>query len=242
MGASQAFSVTGPGCLDRFDGMHAATDQPALVSIAVGDAPQVWERLGFVVADGATVVGGVRIDLGSEGHGVRSWTFSGIDAGPIVDGRLDGLRTTVVDAIGTTAISPDHPNGIVSIDHVVVATPDHTRTLAALSATGLELRRDDVHHVDTYGTPVMQAFYRPCGAILEIIGPEDAAPDAGKAGFYGLAFTSEDLEATAAYLGAALKPAKDAVQPGRRIATVASSAGATVPIAIMSRHPRADSL
>jgi len=33
-----------------------------------------------------------------------------------------------------------------------------------------------------------------------------------------------------------LKPAKDAVQPGRRIATLAGSAGSAVPIAVMSPH------
>ncbi|MBV9662995.1 MAG: glyoxalase, partial [Actinobacteria bacterium] len=56
----------------------------------------------------------------------------------------------------------------------------------------------------------------------------------GPARFYGLAFTVADLDATAAYLGDRLRPAKDAVQPGRRIATLDKSAGSSVAIAFMS--------
>jgi hypothetical protein len=58
--------------------------------------------------------------------------------------------------------------------------------------------------------------------------------------FYGIAFTVDDLDATAALLGDRLGRVKDAVQPGRRIATLRREAGAGIPLAFMS--PGADSL
>ena len=46
-----------------------------------------------------------------------------------------------------------------------------------------------------------------------------------------------DLDATARYLGDRLHPAKGAVQPGRRIATLDRGAGSTVAMAFMSPGP-----
>ena len=44
----------------------------------------------------------------------------------------------------------------------------------------------------------------------------------------------EDLEAAAAHLGEHVGRIKDAVQPGRRIATVRDSAGLGLPVALMT--------
>jgi len=62
----------------------------------------------------------------------------------------------------------------------------------------------------------------------------------GVPGLYHIAFTVEDLDATTALLGDRLGGVKDAVQPGRRIATLRREAGAGIPLAFMS--PGADSL
>ncbi|HMF82034.1 MAG TPA: hypothetical protein VKI01_02020 [Acidimicrobiia bacterium] len=56
--------------------------------------------------------------------------------------------------------------------------------------------------------------------------------------FYGIAFTVRDLAATAAALGKRLGAVKQAVQPGRRIATLRREAGAGVPLAFMSPEPQ----
>ena len=125
-----------------------------------------------------------------------------------------------------------HPNGVIELDHLVVFTPDHQRTLAAIQAAGMELRR--IRDADTYETPMRQGFFKLGPVILEVIGPVEPTGD-GPARFFGLAFTVADLDATAAYLGDRLRPAKAAVQPGRRIATLDKSAGSTVAIAFMSR-------
>jgi len=122
---------------------------------------------------------------------------------------------------------PTHPNGVVAIDHVVVTSPDPARTIAALQAVGLEPRRTRDHGV------MRQTFFRLGPVILELVGPP--APDGdGPARFWGIAFTVADLDATARYLGDRLGTVKDAVQPGRRIASLRKEAGLAVPMAFMS--------
>jgi hypothetical protein len=132
---------------------------------------------------------------------------------------------------------PPHPNGTVAIDHIVVITPDLGRTVAAVEQVGLTLRR--TRDSGTYGTPMRQAFFKLGPIVLEVVGPPEPAEQyaARPAGFFGLAVTVADLDATAAFLGDRLHPAKDAVQPGRRIATLDRSAGSTVPLAFMSPGP-----
>jgi hypothetical protein len=117
-------------------------------------------------------------------------------------------------------------------DHVVLVTPDTACTVEALRAVGLEPRR--TRHTDTYGAPFLQTFFRAGEVIVELIGPEAPSGD-GPAAFFGLAHTVDDLDATAAFLGDHLGRAKDAAQPGRRIATLRpEDAGMSVATAFMS--------
>jgi hypothetical protein len=116
-------------------------------------------------------------------------------------------------------------------------SPDPDRTIRALAVHGIEPRRQ--RQTDQYGPPFTQTFFRLGRPILELIGP--AVPAGTEpARFYGVAFTVEDLDATSALLGDRLGRRKDAVQPGRRIATLRREAGAGIPLAFMS--PGAGSL
>jgi hypothetical protein len=149
-------------------------------------------------------------------------------------GRIDGLDTVADpppvddDATGRSAC---HPNGVTAIDHLVVATPDLDRTVRALEVAGLQLRR--TREGEAYGHRMRQAFFKLGSVVLEIAGPPSPMGE-GPAGFFGVAFTVADLDTTAALLGSRLHPAKDAVQPGRRIATLDKAAGSTTGIAFMS--------
>jgi hypothetical protein len=124
---------------------------------------------------------------------------------------------------------------------VVLLTPDGGRTTAALGVVGLEALR--VRETSTYGAPMRQTFFKAGEVIIELIGPEEPATDGsadGPAGFFGLALTVADLDAAADLLGAGLGTPKDAVQPGRRIATVRHrDLGLSVAIALMSPEPGA---
>ena len=200
--------------------------------ITVADEPGAWAKAGFTVDDeGVCCIGQVRVRLVGRDRGKRiiGWSLRGAPDGALADG-LDGLPTTASDA--PPARPGDHANGALAVDHVVLFSPDLARTTKAIEAIGVPLRgsRDS----DTYGAPMRQHFFRLGEVILELIGSPDAAGE-GDPGFFGLAHTVADLDAAAALLGAHLGDAKDAVQPGRRIATLRhKELGLSIAIALMS--------
>jgi hypothetical protein len=214
---------------------------PRIVSITVGDEPESWARAGFAVgADGGCPVGTVRIDLVGRQHGkrIQGWTLRDLAPGGLPVGELDGIPTGVSEADPPPALA--HPNGVTSIDHVVLATPDPSRTIAAFESAGFDVRGE--RRSDTYGAPMRQTFFRAGEVILELItadddgpSPESSGSPAGPAGFFGLAFTVGDLDGLADQLGDDLGTIKDAVQPGRRIATLRHrQLDISVPIAFMT--------
>ena len=132
--------------------------------------------------------------------------------------------------------APAHPNGIDRIDHVVAFTPDMDRTVTALEAAGLDLRLR--REGPTSAGSRRQAFFRVGRPILETIEhPPDAAAAAdvdAPARFWGLAFGTADLDACVAALGPLIGEPRDAIQEGRRIATLRQEAGLGLPVAVMS--------
>jgi hypothetical protein len=205
---------------------------PTLRGLDVAAATDAWERLGFAVADGVCVIDGVALRLDQPGKLITAWALDGLAPGTDVDGLA--VREAA-PATGPAA----HPNGTLAVDHLVVLSPVPSRTVAALATHGLDVRGQ--RHTDEYGAPYTQTFFRIGRPVLELIGP-DTPTDDGPARFFGLAFTVPDLDATAAYLGDRLGRVKDAVQPGRRIATLRREAGAGVPVAFMSSGPGDDAV
>ena len=200
-----------------------------VVEIAVADDPVLWRSLGFEVDDDECRIGGVTVRLGGAGRGVTGWTLAGVGSTD-----LDGLAT----AAGEPRDDPPggrHPNGVDAIDHVVAFSPQLDRTVEALEAAGLDLRR--IREEPTPAGAPRQAFFRLGGVILEVIQqPEDRIRDAdAPARLWGLALAVDDLDETAAALGDRLGEPRDAVQEGRRIATLRRDAGSGVPIAFMTR-------
>ena len=200
---------------------------PVLEALTVADPPEAWRVAGFAVAGRACQVGAVRLQLGAEGGGVTTWSFSGIGGG----GDIDGLPTAELPT--EPAATASHPNGALSLDHLVVTSHDVERTVAAMVARGLEPRRRWVSDGRCY------TFFRVGEAILELIGPEKPDGNTRPARFYGLAFTVADIDATAVLLGGRLGRVKDALQPGRRIATLRPDAGLSTAVAFMSAGPGA---
>jgi hypothetical protein len=201
--------------------------------ILVGDPREAWEAAGFTVdADGTCRIGGVRVRLVGRDGGKRilGWSLRDAPAARLADGVLDGVPTTASDT--EPAQPAEHANGATHIDHVVLLSPDLARTTAALEAIGLTPLRE--RDSDTYGAPMRQVFFRLGEVILELIGQPDTAGE-GDPGFFGLAITVRDLDAAGALLGDHLGTAKDAVQEGRRIATLRHrEVGMSVATALMS--------
>jgi hypothetical protein len=219
--------------------------------LAIADEPATWVALGFAVEGEACRVGGVRIRLAGRGpgRGIVSWTLRGV-ASTELDGlptrRADAAAKTGSDSSAPTSTDPaatgtasalPHPNGIAALDHVVAITPALDRTVAALQAAGLDLRR--VREEPTPAGAPRQAFFRLGETILEVVQePQEAIERGGgtdrPAFFWGLALVAPDLDATVAALGEHASPIRPAVQPGRRIATLRRSAGLALPVALMS--------
>ena len=209
--------------------MSAAGPRVEWLTIA-GD-PGAWRSVGLTVdADGLVPLDGTSLRIEAPGSGVDDgrlvgWALSGIE--PCAD--VDGLPTEVVAAAPPRDVA--HEIGAIGIDHVVVMTDDLERSSAAVAeATGCELRR--VREVGT----TRQGFHRigRGGLIVEIVNRPDVPQ--GPAAFWGLVLVVDDLDRACDLLGPErIGAPKDAVQPGRRIATMRSSAGLGVPVALMTR-------
>lgn len=212
----------------------AESEKVALDELTVADEPAAWRECGFAVEGDSCVVGQVRIRLAGRAAGQRllGWSLRNLSAGA----ELDGLTTDASERPPPPSRT-NHPNGVVAVDHVVAVTPDLDRTVAALAAAGLDLRR--IRDEPTPAGAPRQAFFRVGEPILEVVQePPEAIERAGgdhPAFFWGLALVAPDLEATAAHLGEGrVGEIRAAVQPGRRIATVRRAAGLAVPIALLT--------
>ena len=202
-----------------------------LSALQLADPPELWADLGFRVESGRARVGTIELRLGSGGEGIDGWTLAAVEAPGGGTTAIDGLPTTVTEEPADGAPAPGHPNGVTGLDHVVVTTPDLERTVGALGQVGVfERRRRDAGRP---GQPSTQVFFRLGEAILELVGPPEAAGD-GPARFWGLAFKVSDMDTTAGALGERLRDIKSAVQPGRFIASLDRAAGSSIPIAFMT--------
>ena len=208
-----------------------------LAELVVSAEPQAWRDAGFTVdADGVSQVGLVRLRLDPAGGdgGLRSWALAAApDAGMT---EVDGLPTGHGAPPSMPAPPGGHPIGASAIDHLVVATPDLARTIAAIE-TGLGLPLLRTRDADSPGAPMRQAFFRMGEVVLEVVGRAEVDPGGGPARFYGVAITVEDLDAAVERAGDRIGRIKPAVQRGRSIATFRTEAGLGVPVALMSPAP-----
>ena len=219
-----------PGMSETRSGASALT----IESISVADPPEAWAAAGFEVNGRTCRVGSIEVELAGReaGRGLLAMSVRGLSAA-----KPDGLPFEPAPAAPVPAPAATHPNGVVRIDHVVAFTPNRGRTVAALEAAGLVLRR--LRDEPTPGGGGGQAFFRLGESILELVeNPRPRSPDEpGR--LWGLAFLVEDLDVTARVLGERLGEARPAVQPGRRIATLRRDAGLSFGCAFMTPGPEA---
>jgi hypothetical protein len=116
-------------------------------------------------------------------------------------------------------------------------SPELDRSVKALESAGLALRR--IREEPTPAGAPRQAFFRLGAEVLEVIQePDRILAEAGgrsrPARLWGLALVASDLDRTVELLAPHASAPRDAVQPGRRIATVGRSAELAIPIALMT--------
>jgi hypothetical protein len=122
-------------------------------------------------------------------------------------GGAPGIRGWELDGVPGRADA--HPNGVTGIDHVVLLTRDLDAKVAELKDDGFDHRRTDPP----------RAFFVLGACLLELV-------QADREGFWGITFVSPSVDD--------YPNAKDAVQPGRRIATVRREAGLGLPVALIT--------
>ena len=224
-GTARVEWLTIAGDLDAWRSLGLSATDDGLI-------PLFGTALRIVSPDAASAVTGGTGGTGGTGvapedvqAGIVGWALSGID-GTITS--IAGLRTTVVEQMAP--IFATHSLGARSIDHVVVMTGELEETTGDIAlATGCELKR--IREVGK----IRQGFHRigRGGLIVEVVQHED--DDRSVAEFWGLVIIVEDLDVACAQLGPdRVGEPKDAVQPGRRIATIRSSVGLGTAVALMS--------
>jgi len=197
-----------------------------LVTLEIGGPPGPWRDLGLTLHDdGIIAFGNGALRLVDAPPGIAGWTLAGVPAGLT---HVDGLPTR--GGAGGARPAVEHPLGAFALDHVVVLSSCLERTCDAVAtATGAPLKR-----VREAG-PMRQGFHRlgPGGVILEVVERPELTGDS--ATFWGFVLNVHDLDAAAERLGPArVGRIKDAVQPGRRIATVRPEVGLGLAVALMS--------
>jgi hypothetical protein len=199
--------------------------EPELAELVIADPPDSWRELGFEVDErGHLDIGGVRLRLGGDGGGIRAWSLMRVNA----MGAIDGLPSPVPRVLYPPPFKT-HPNGATGLDHLVIVTSSLDRTAAALARAGVELKRIQESERGRMG------FRRLGPAVLEVV--ERAELESDEASFWGVAVVVIDIDALAEQLGDRLAEIKQAVQPGRRIASLRRGSGISVPLAFMSPEP-----
>ena len=220
---------------DGADTLDSEMMDPRVEWLTVTGDADVWRSLGLTIGDdGLLPLVGTSIRVmadravepaGSAARpGLVGWALSGV----ATTADIDGLTTQVVAPVAP--VYAEHPLGASGLDHVVVLTADLERTSGAIAvATGCELKR-----IRELGT-MRQGFHRigRGGLIVELVERPDL-PD-GPASFWGLVLIVEDLDAACELIGPdRISTPKDAVQPGRRIATISADVGLGLPVALMT--------
>ena len=207
----------------------ADMSDPKVEWLTVAGDVDTWRSLGLTVTtEGLIPLVGASIRIvaatADQEVGITGWALSGVED----VAEIDGLVTEVVAPM--PPIYAQHALGASGLDHVVVSTADLERTSEAIAlATNCELKR--IREVGT----MRQGFHRigRGGLIVELVERPDLP--AGPANFWGLVLIVDDIDAAYELIGAErVSTPKDAVQPGRRIATIRGDVGLGLPVALMT--------
>lgn len=186
----------------------------------LGDEITPWQEIGFLVSpSGVIQLGEMAIHLcgKSRGRGVLGWNFHGI---PLSLTSVDGIpimrpQEQVTSQEGHPRT---HPNGIQSIDHVVLKSKNHLQTEDSFKSVGIPLKRRN----EDLEKKMVYSFYRPSKTILEVLSSPSVGNEVSSSGstVMGISFTCSDLMATHSFLSSVTKPPWAAVQKNRQITTL----------------------
>ena len=194
-----------------------------ITQLTVGGLPIAWSSLGFTFDDSRCTFGDVAVRIDSDFEpGFVSWTLGRAAVSESPDGLVTTFDDRVVASASTSSIID-----VRGIDHVVVMTNDLQRTSSAISrVTGDPLKR-----VREAGNGIRQGFHRLGSVVVEVVESERIA----QTHLCGFALTVGNLVDVVAHMAPdVIGSPRDAVQPGRRIATIRSGVGLGVPVALIT--------
>jgi hypothetical protein len=201
--------------------------------IVIADDPDVWRGIGFEVVADRVQIGSVWLRFAGrhDGAGIIGWSLR-----DLCGEQLDGLPTTISTSEQPRAVA-HQPNGVCAIDHVVAISPQLDRSVEALCAAGLDLRR--IREEPTPAGAPRQAFFRLGEEILEVIQEPEEVVERNSGSdrplaFWGIALRVDDLPQTVAALAGHSSEIRPAIQPGRHISSIRRSAGLAIPVALIS--------
>lgn len=194
-----------------------------ITQLTVGGSPAAWSSLGFSLDDARCTFGDVVVRIDSDFEpGFVSWTLGQAAVSESPDGLVTTFDDRVVARASTSSIID-----VLGIDHVVVMTNDLERTTSAISrVTGEPLKR-----VREAGDGIRQGFHRLGSVVVEVV--ENVRVT--QTHLWGFVLTVGNLDDVVAHMGPdVIGSPRDAVQPGRRIATIRSGVGLGVPVALIT--------
>lgn len=206
---------------------------PGLTSLAfqtgnIADAHHKFVRRGLIPGD---ITDGQSTDLTSGAR--RHWKRTRLS-----DGQAGGLKIFVVEPAEPLRSKPAAPGSAVSLDHIVINTPNPDRAAALYGARlGLDLRLDRT--AEEWKTRFL--FFRTGGLTFEVIHRLGETHDtAGPDTIWGLTWAVDDLPAAHDRLNQAgrdISAIRDGRKPGSSVFTVRDGT-LGVPTLFISHEPR----
>lgn len=212
------------------------TQAPAVIEVQVPGSPTTWSELGFAVTDGVVSLARCSVRPGMPRLALGVAAGGGLGNGNLLAADWLGIPLVAVDRAELPATTPPrHPNGVLGTDHIVVMSPDLDSTAAAIRSMGWEIRRQRL--TTLMGVDVVQLFVWAGAALLEVVCAVEPTEFIREPSLWGVALAAEDLDATVERLGERIGTPRDAVQQGRRIATIRRrGTDLGLEVAIMSPH------
>lgn len=206
----------------------AATQTPRLTGVLAGGDEAAWGQAGFHCSPSGFRAGEVSLFIGAavERPALR---FSS------PTGSLEGLIAKDEAPDSLLDLPNNHPNGTCGVDHVVVSSPNIVRTGEAMANAGLELL--GTRSAEIGGRKVEQRFHRAGSCLIELVGEPGSSGD-GSPSIWGITFVTERLGSLPALDPPPVASIRDAVQPGRRIATVVPEIHLPIRVAFMDPRQR----
>ncbi len=204
---------------------------PVLDRLDLPGTADAWQRCGFAVERQGFVAGAIAIRVGEREEGEPAWGFSTRSVGT---DELCGIVFTD-QAVRRATSDRAHPNGVVAVDHVVVASDRPAAARSDFEAAGFEPRRPATR--GSGEDERSEVFFWSGSTLIELVGPVSEAGDGlPRATIWGVTFVVNDIAALSRLEGNPVDDPRSAVQLGRQIAIARAELRLGLAVAFITPH------